>query len=291
MDMQTQAEQKPTAHSELQHRGLLTRQPLSTLGKIAAWCYVLATIASIGGVIALTLTNGAPSRDIVIVAIVSLVITLLIVSGVRWMQMGGALLSVVNLYLLFTEPFVLQSLMEPKTDPQGGFGHYIGTILIIANALLAFAALIGTVLQNYGVIDRKMPRWYPSVIGGVVGLVVSSLFIGAIVQPAAPAAATLTYTNGVPTVHMKPGGFNLTSVTITKGSKLLLVDDTNEQHVIANGSWQNNAPVQKSESGAPVVNNITFNGNSATVGPFAMAGTYHLLCMIHRGMELTIIVQ
>jgi len=101
----------------------------------------------------------------------------------------------------------------------------------------------------------------------------------------------LTYTNGVPTVHLNPGGFDLTSATIPKGSKLLLIDDTSEQHVLANGTWQGTTPVQKREPGAPLVSRLSLSGNRVTIGPFTTAGTYHILCLIHRGMELTIIIQ
>jgi plastocyanin len=62
-------------------------------------------------------------------------------------------------------------------------------------------------------------------------------------------------------------------------------------HVISNGTWQQNNPIQKRESGAPLVNNLSFTGNSVAIGPFTLAGTYHLLCLVHRGMNLTITVQ
>jgi plastocyanin len=36
---------------------------------------------------------------------------------------------------------------------------------------------------------------------------------------------------------------------------------------------------------------VNLNNNTATVGPFTTAGTYHIFCTIHPGMSLTIIVQ
>ena len=189
MSEQMQTENQPAANTKLSHTGPFTRQPLSTLGKVAAWCYSLATFASVGGVIALTITNGAPSHDIVIVTIVYLAITLLIVSGVRWMQTLAALFSVASLYLLFTEPFVMQSLTEPKTDPQGGFGHFVGEVLIVAVTLLAFAALVGMVLQNYGKISRRTPRWYGPVFSAVAGMIIGALVIGALSPAASPVAS------------------------------------------------------------------------------------------------------
>jgi len=38
---------------------------------------------------------------------------------------------------------------------------------------------------------------------------------------------------------MNAGNFEQTSVTIPKGSKLMLVADQNSFHIIANGTWQN----------------------------------------------------
>jgi hypothetical protein len=48
--------------------------------------------------------------------------------------------------------------------------------------------------------------------------------------------------NGVPAVHMEAGNFAQSSVTIAKGSKLLLIDDGNILHILRNGSWVNGQP-------------------------------------------------
>jgi plastocyanin len=93
------------------------------------------------------------------------------------------------------------------------------------------------------------------------------------------------------TVHLGPGSFLQSSVTVPKGSKLLLVDDGSFTHIIANGSWVNGAPQPQQEPGAPMVNNVQVSGGSIEIGPFTTAGTYHLYCTVHQGMNLTIIVQ
>ena len=96
----------------------------------------------------------------------------------------------------------------------------------------------------------------------------------------------------MPTVHMNGNNFAQSSITISKGQSLMLVDDASVVHIIANGSWSNGSAQPKQESGAPVVNNLQFNGNdSHTIGPFNTAGTYHLYCSVHPGMNLTVIVQ
>jgi len=97
--------------------------------------------------------------------------------------------------------------------------------------------------------------------------------------------------SGSSTVHLTAANFAVPSVTIAKGSTLTLVDDVAVIHIIKNGSWVNGSPVPKQESGAPTVN-VTFNGNDThQIGPFNTAGTFHIYCTIHPGMNLTIIVK
>jgi plastocyanin len=97
-------------------------------------------------------------------------------------------------------------------------------------------------------------------------------------------------TNGTD-VHMSETTFVQSSITLTKGSSFNLIDDTNVVHIIQNGSWKNNNPVPSKESGAPTIN-VQFSGSDIhTVGPFNTAGTYHLYCVVHPGMNLTVIVK
>jgi plastocyanin len=86
--------------------------------------------------------------------------------------------------------------------------------------------------------------------------------------------------------------FLQSSVTIRKGEKLTLTDDSAVTHIIANGSWDGSTPKSASEQGAPEVKNVNISGTtSQTLGPFTTAGTFHLYCTIHPGMNLTVIVQ
>ena len=95
-----------------------------------------------------------------------------------------------------------------------------------------------------------------------------------------------------PTVQMCGNNFVQSSITISKGQSLTLVDDASATHSIANGSWVNGSAQPKQEPGAPVVNNLQINGNdSQAIGPFTTAGTFHLYCTWHPGMNLTVIVQ
>jgi plastocyanin len=94
-------------------------------------------------------------------------------------------------------------------------------------------------------------------------------------------------------VHMGNTTFTQSSVTISKGSSLNLIDDVAVTHIIQNGSWVNGSPMPATEPGAPNVNNLQFTstGQNQTVGPFNTAGTFHLYCTVHQNMNLTVIVQ
>jgi plastocyanin len=115
------------------------------------------------------------------------------------------------------------------------------------------------------------------------------------------AAALLTACGGsagscgsgsTPTVQVCGNNFAQSSITISKGQSLTLVDDASSTHIIANGSWVNGSAEPKQEPGAPIVTNLQFNGNdSHVIGPFNTAGTFHLYCTVHPGMNLTVIVQ
>lgn len=94
-----------------------------------------------------------------------------------------------------------------------------------------------------------------------------------------------------PTVHMGNANFLQTSITITKGQSLNLIDDVAVPHIITNGQWNNGQPAPAKESGAPSYNQ-NFNGNdSSALGPFTTSGTFHYYCTIHPGMNLTVVVS
>lgn len=106
------------------------------------------------------------------------------------------------------------------------------------------------------------------------------------------ASASSGSSNGITDVHLGYTNFLQSSVTISKGGSIKLIDDTSSIHIISLGSWVNGKPVPAVEPGAPPVNNVEVtNQNNLTIGPFTTAGTYHLYCTIHPGMNLTVIVK
>lgn len=128
-------------------------------------------------------------------------------------------------------------------------------------------------------------------------LAIGSTLLVACTRPGTPVATTKKTpssgtSGGGTTVHLGQTNFLVSSITISKGSKLTLIDDASVPHIIKNGSWVNGAQQARKEPGAPAVN-LTFNssGESHDIGPFTTAGTYHIFCTIHLNMNLTIIVK
>jgi plastocyanin len=94
----------------------------------------------------------------------------------------------------------------------------------------------------------------------------------------------------IPTVHLGALGFIQDSITFHKGEMLDLEDDSISPHQIENGSWVNGVARPAIEPGAPRVNQVFHGFDSAEVGPFSAAGTFHYYCAIHQTMNLTVIV-
>ncbi len=127
-----------------------------------------------------------------------------------------------------------------------------------------------------------------------------SILLAACIRPGTPGAKVGNGSTpgsgggggGEPTVHMGASNFNQATVTVPKGSKLMLVDDVPVLHTLANGMWDasGNQKLAK-EPGAPIVNDVNVNSGSTEIGPFTQAGTFHILCIIHPGMNLTVTVH
>lgn len=296
MNTVTEEQQEMTADPEQQGRAPFTRKPgtgpfarqrYSIFGKIALGISIWRALGGLGGAIAITLSNGAPSRDIVTVTTVSLAMVIILATQRRWAALASIPLATYLLILTFTQPFALSDLEHPKGPD--GFILFITAVLAFAASILALGGCLGEAVMIYAQKGRKTPRWVPAALCMVVGMIIGAIYIGAISPVPAPTGTT--YTNGVPTVHIGPGNFLQPSVTITKGSKLLLVDDTTSEHDLYNGSWQNGSPITAREPGAPLVNGVQLKSSSIVVGPFTTAGTYHIYCLNHKGMILTIVVQ
>ncbi len=100
--------------------------------------------------------------------------------------------------------------------------------------------------------------------------------------------------DGQYSVHMGATNFVQSSITIKKGGSITLIDDVATTHIIENGMWDPETGTErpKIEPNAPTVDaQIGGSGNQRTIGPFNTAGTFHLYCTVHPGMNLTVVVQ
>ena len=120
------------------------------------------------------------------------------------------------------------------------------------------------------------------------------LVLGSVITLLLVACATTSAdTSSAPNqVHMNTTNFVSSSITIKKGERITLIDDTLIPHTIASGTWNNGTAKPTREPGAPEVKDVQINGSSQdTIGPFTTTGTFHLYCTIHSGMNLTVVVQ
>ena len=137
-----------------------------------------------------------------------------------------------------------------------------------------------------------------------LALMLAILAIGSILLAACARPGSATATNGGnstsgnnsgssgTTVHMGNSNFLVATTTIPKGSKLTLVDDVAVPHIIKNGMWDaSGTPKTLQEAGAPTVSQSFSGSDTHDIGPFTTAGTFHIYCTIHSGMNLTITVH
>ena len=268
------------------HKGILSRRPLATLGKLTAAALLGAALAFAMLLLTIFLATGAMILPLLIVAVVLLVVAGIVATGVRWTPLLGALVGLGTMIGgVFTQQYFVYHLTHPAE-----VGPFLWSLLICAFAIVAVCAGIGATVQNYRDTARHAPRWLPTSLATLGGFVLGALLVALLVQ-ATPATSTTASVNGAPAVHLGVSNFAQSSVTVPKGSKLLLIDDGSFPHILRNGMWENNTPQPATEAGAPSVQNVQINGSSVEIGPFNTAGTFHIYCTIHPGMNLTVIVQ
>lgn len=260
-----------------------SRQRLAPLGMIV----VLGLIGFALGFIALTIVEGLLIPPLVILSVISLVIAGLVATGVRWLPGLAALYCLVTMISGFvTNPYLPYHITHPAE-----FGGFMTALFSYVCGVIVIGAGLGAVMQNYRGAERHAPRWLAAPLTGAAGFMLGALLVSLLVIGAPTASSGATTVNGVPAVHMGVSSFEQTSVTISKGSKLVLIDDSNDTHILDNGMWVNNTPHTRAEVGAPTVQNLTIKSGTVTIGPFNTAGTFHIYCIVHPGMNLTVIVQ
>jgi len=185
---------------------------------------------------------------------------------------------------------VQYNLTHPGYNPAA----FIVGMLSQACALIAVVAGLGATLQKYRAHAsvRPAPAFLRPLLTALSGVVVGMSLVALIVAANPQTSSASSTTHGEPTVHMGSVTFVQNVVLVPKGSKLLLVNDTNVEHILQNGSWTSSGTaVPAAEPGAPVLHTLDSKGGSLEIGPFTTAGIFHIYCTIHRGMNLTIVVQ
>ncbi len=230
--------------------------------------------------------DGAIVPPVLIFEILYLLCGLVVATGFRWAMLLPLVICPLGIISGLASGFPEYTLIHPASNAIA-FSlfvlEYPFLSLVICNSAVK---LVQTVRRE----PFHMPRWLRPAPGFAVGLLLGSFLIGNFAQ--APAAgSTTTSQAGSVTVHLLANRFSPDIIALHKGDRLLVVDDSPVPHTLANGVWgASNQAAPGVEPGAPVVNNVSLNNNSVTIGPFVTPGTYHLYCTVHPGMSLTILV-
>ncbi len=259
------------------------RRPLSALSIFGIVVMVLGGIGALfGGIVGVGWPGGV-SLDVS--GSVFLIGAALIGSGWRWGPIVGAVITGgAFCYALFVNPYPSYHFAHA----QDGFPIFFGVLMAVVSMAVATVTNATAAVQNYRAAGpRSTPRWLYNVFAGAVCFVVGAAIFASIAQPPTSAATDV----GLPTVHLKLSQFSPTSISIPVGSQLRFTDDGSVPHILDYGLWNGeragNIPAP---AGAPALSDHQIAGGSFTIGPFTTAGTYHILCVVHPGMELTVTV-
>ena len=102
----------------------------------------------------------------------------------------------------------------------------------------------------------------------------------------------ISTTSSLLDIHFSPS-----TVTVKKGTYLRIVNESSPHHVVYNGYWTNSGHiVSLKEHGLPAITNNDFTIEQSEhqemwLGPFTVAGMFHLYDALNRGMNLIIEVK
>jgi len=264
------------------------RQKQSALGKTTVLALLGSALTYLFQFFFVWLVVGTLLPPVLVFAIVAFILAGLVAARLRWAPLLGVLFALATSTIMLLVPETTSALSHPAVNP----GHFGTDLLGLAFALVTMIAGGAATIQNYGRGERRAPRWLGPTLTGVAGLVVGMIVVASVVAASPAGVPTNTTTNGMLTVHMAGSNFLTNVVLVPKGSKLVLVDDDSNEHIIGNGSWTASGnPQPQAEPGAPVVHSLDIKSGSVVIGPFNTAGIFHLYCSIHRGMNLTVVVQ
>ena len=259
----------------------------SALSKVAAIALLGTSLAYFANLLLAFIAAQTFILPLLILGVVTLLGAALCFLRFRWAPAVGAAVALGAISVQMSVPINQYFITHPSDA-----ASFITLITILSFGLVGMVAGITATLQNYRNPGASAPGNLRFLLTSFTTFVVGMMVVSLIVAANPPTSASSTTTNGEPTVHMSATAFVQNVVLVPKGAKLLLVDDGNVEHVLRNGFWKADGSQMSSvEPGAPLVKDVTVNGGSVDIGPFATAGTYHIYCTIHSQMNLTIVVQ
>ena len=232
---------------------------------------------------------------VLILAGIEAFVAALTLFGLRWVPLLGSILGFLMLFIFLTATaFPIHHLTHPKDAfgygvlPLFSFLIYISMTGLFWSAAMLIVTGVATVIHHYFLSERQSFPWFKAALTGAICIWCGAILVGALVQPDPPLTAL-----GPTTVALQVGSFSQSSITLSKGENLTIIDSGAYHHNLSMGRWLNGQPVIQSQPGAPVLKDKDINTAGATVilGPFSTAGTFYLMCSLHHNMMLTIIVQ
>lgn len=259
--------------------------PLSTLTLIALLGYTLTYFVTFFRAL---LVDGNFVLPILVFAVFLLLISGMVAIPWRWTPLFGAGMTLLTLTFVLLQPHNTYVLTHPAQP------EFMLLVLASAFGLVAIVAGVGATMRHYRGRGHEpgLPRGLRISLSGLAGIVVGMFLVSLIVVIVPQTSAVSASSNGEPTIHMTANSFGQNVVLVPKGAKLLLVNDSSVEHLLQNGMWDANGTSHALvEPGAPILHSVEITSGSVEIGPFTTAGVYHIYCTIHRGMNLTILVQ
>lgn len=277
-----------TEHSTSQEKAPARRGTLSALEKTTAVALFLNAAIFLFLFFFVWLVVGPFVLPYLIFSMATTLVAGLILTRMRLAPLLGVLVVLITSSLTIAETATSSALIHPTANP----GHFGSLAFLFAFALIALVTGMAASIQNYRGPRPGSPRWLSPFVTGMSGLVVGMLVIAITVAANPVGVAASTSSSSVPTVHAAGSSFLTNAVLVQKGSRLQIIDDDGIEHILESGLWTaSGIPKTQIEAGAPTVQHMDLKNGSVEIGPFATAGIFHLYCTLHRGMNLTVVVQ
>ena len=287
-DLRVDDELETKMHNPIPKKRRSSPRPLSVFSKT----FLVVILAHAGMLTALGLFVQQPV--VLILAGIEAFVASLMLFGLRWVSIIGSLLGFAMLLIFLTATgFPVHHLTHPKDAfgygvlPALSFLMYMVMTGLFWCAAMLIVTGVTTVIHTYVFARWQNFPWFKTALTGAICLWCGAVMVGALTQPERPIN---TLSPG--TVALEVGSFSPSSISLTKGEHLTIVDSGAYHHNLSMGRWMHGQPVLQNQPGAPSLTNKDVNaaGQTVILGPFTTAGTFYLMCSLHHNMMLKIIV-